>query len=311
MLLSNCTYWKIGGFCNQFYHANSLKELIKVIKVTKGKKRLIIGNGTNILFDTNGCSCIIIKLGNQFNYIATDLNQRNPNIIEVGASYFVPRLIKNLSNFGFGGLEHCVGIPATLGGLIAMNGGSQRKSISSRLISVTAIDSDGNLVELKKEECLFGYRKSIFLQKDLIIISAIFELDCITKNSNRHELLSILQERNKKFPRKEPNSGSVFKSSKEIYELIGPPGYIIESLGLKGFNIGGAKVSEKHANFIVNTGNATSDDVINLINYINDCCFEKYKIRMDVEPIYIDELGNSRDLTFFSRKSALSNINEK
>ncbi|ULN64467.1 UDP-N-acetylmuramate dehydrogenase [Vibrio gigantis] len=285
--LAEKTYWKIGGECDFFYQPNNEIELKKTLTESNLTNLIIIGNGTNLLFDSLGYSGSVIKLGNDFDYIKK-LDSKN---IEVGGATWVPGMVRQLSLMGKGNLDHCIGIPATIGGLVAMNGGSQRRSISENIVSVKVMDYKGNISVIDNLDCQFSYRYSVFLKEKLIILSVTLNLIDISPSSNRSNLLTILKERRKKFPRKEPNCGSVFKSSKELYDTIGPPGYVIESLGLKGFQIGGAMISPKHANFIVNTGNATSSDIINLVQHINDCCFDRYKLIMESEAIYVSEDG--------------------
>ncbi|PTP48083.1 UDP-N-acetylmuramate dehydrogenase [Vibrio splendidus] len=285
--LAEKTYWKIGGECDFFYQPNNEIELKKTLTESNLTNLIIIGNGTNLLFDSLGYSGSVIKLGNDFDYIKK-LDSKN---IEVGGATWVPGMVRQLSLMGKGNLDHCIGIPATIGGLVAMNGGSQRRSISENIVSVKVMDYKGNISVIDNLDCQFSYRNSIFLNEKLIILSVILKLNNIIPRSNRTNLLKILKERRTKFPRKKPNCGSVFKSSPELYKKVGPPGYIIESLGLKGFRIGDAMISKMHANFIVNMGCAESSDILSVVAYINDRCFEKYGFRMKAEAIYISESG--------------------
>ncbi|MEX6424814.1 UDP-N-acetylmuramate dehydrogenase [Providencia manganoxydans] len=289
--LSNNTYWGIGGPCERFYIINNNHQLRALLNNPINTDLITIGNGTNLLFDSEGYQGTIVKLGAGFDFINV-----LDDCVEVGASTWVPGLVRNLSTLGFGSLDHCVGIPATIGGLIAMNGGSQRRSISEVINSVEVMDFSGKIFHLDNKECEFNYRHSIFSNDNFIILSAKLNVEKIQPNSNRKNLIEILRERRLKFPRKQPNCGSVFKSSPELYKKIGPPGLIIESLGLKGFSIGGAKVSEIHANFIVNTGEATSKDVIEVVDHINQMCFLKYGFEMEAEAIFVDQFGNSTPL---------------
>lgn len=292
--LKNKTFWKIGGKCNFFYEVDTVEELSSALSNIKNrnKKYIVIGNGTNILFDSDGFNDAVIKLGNGFNEI-TLLNKQE---IEVGASTWVPYLVRFLSTVGYGGIEHCVGIPATIGGLIAMNGGSQRKSISENLVKVTVLNKFGKVVVLDKENCKFSYRNSSVKNSGDVILSATLKLSEISRNENRGQLLSILQDRRRKFPRKIPNCGSVFLSSSDLFEKIGPPGYVVESLGLKGMKCGDAEISSKHGNFIVNNGSASSSDILFLIKMINQKCYEKYGYTMKAEAIYYSKNGESYTL---------------
>ncbi|MGR5261105.1 UDP-N-acetylmuramate dehydrogenase [Vibrio astriarenae] len=286
MKLATKTYWKVGGEATQYREVVSIEELKKVA-IESASRNTIIGNGTNVLFDSQGYDGTVIKLGKQFSYI----RKCNDNTFEVGASTWIPLLVRKLSTLGYGGLEHCIGIPATVGGLTAMNGGSQRKSISTNILKVKGIDSKGNEFELGIDDCEFGYRKSIFLERGYYITSVVISVSKIKKNANRRELLKILIDRRNKFPRKIPNCGSVFKSSPELFKKLGPPGYIIESLGLKGVSIGGAKVSEMHANFILNVKDASSDDILSLVSLINEKCNERYGFKMESEAIFFRKDG--------------------
>lgn len=287
--LRDKTYWKIGGVCENFYLVESKESLIELIKSEQLdlKSAVTIGNGTNILFDSKGYSGSVIKLSKSFEYI----KKCSENIFEIGASSWVPGVVKYLSNIGFGGIEHCIGIPATFGGLIAMNGGSQRKSIKERLVEVKYIDSDGEEKLYKPQDDDFSYRSSPFKNAAKLITSAKIHCKEIKPNQNRPELISILRERRKKFPRKIPNCGSVFLSTNEIFEKVGPPGYVIESLGLKGKKVGDAEISRLHANFIVNNNSANSDDVLKLVEIINSSCFDKYGFQLVAEAIYYPKFG--------------------
>ncbi|EJD6083076.1 UDP-N-acetylmuramate dehydrogenase [Providencia alcalifaciens] len=285
--LSNKTYIKIGGLCENFFEVRTVDELRTVLKQTSSPF-IVIGNGTNLIFDSSGYNGTVIKLSSEFSFIRPISNSQ---LVHVGAATWIPRLVRQLSVIGLGGIEHCVGIPATLGGLIAMNGGSQRRSISENIYKIFTINKHGVQKEYTPNECLFSYRDSIFKKNTEIITSAIISLDTIPPYENRKNLLRILSDRRKKFPRKIPNCGSVFMSSPELYDSIGPPGYIIESLGLKGFKIGGAEISPLHANFITNKKNASSSDIINIVRHVNNKCFEKYNIKMKAEPIYITKNG--------------------
>jgi len=285
--LAEKTYWKIGGECEAFFQPSNDIELKSILAQNNLTNLIIIGNGTNLLFDSLGYSGSIIKLGCGFNYI----NKLDSGLIEVGGATWVPGLVRQLSLMGKGSLDHCIGIPATIGGLVAMNGGSQRHSIGENIVSVKVMDYKGNVSVISNLDCQFSYRHSIFLKEKLIVLSVVLNLKDIPSRSNQSHLLKILKERRAKFPRKEPNCGSVFKSSKELYDKIGPPGYVIESLGLKGYQIGGAQISNKHANFIVNLGDATSNDVLELVRYVNELCMTKYGMTMDAEAIYCEKSG--------------------
>lgn len=281
--LSDYSYWRIGGVCEFYADVNNLNELLSVLSFCdkSNKKLYVVGNTSNILFDSTYIDSVLVKLGGSFDYI------QNPNDgrFVIGGASYMPHVVKSISRRGYVGLEHAIGIPATLGGLIVMNGGSMRKAISEHLLTVDVVDKKGNLFTLDKLECDFSYRSSIFSSGSYIILSATFMLE--KGEYVRSNLKNILYSRRSKFPLKYPSCGSVFVSSSTLYEQIGPPGKIIESLNLKGVQIGGARISDKHANFIVNVGGATSDDVLALVSLIKIKAYEKYKVALTPEFKYI------------------------
>ena len=264
-LLDKHSTWKIGGPADVFVFPNSPLWLSHTMRVASefSVPVVVIGGGSNLLFDDTGVRGIVIKIDTDFAGIAIFGNR-----IRAGAGAWVPCLARKAGRAGLSGLEHIVGIPGTFGGLLFMNGGSQRKNIGECVRFVRVMNRQGQQFKLSHQECEFACRKSVFQKSDLVILEA--ELDCTSgdRSKIRREMLSILRSRNRKFPRKLPNCGSVFVSDPAIYASLGPPGKIIEDCGLKGLSVGGAEVSRQHANFIVNTGRATSEDVRMLVEKV-------------------------------------------
>jgi UDP-N-acetylmuramate dehydrogenase len=194
---------------------------------------------------------------------------------------------------GLSGLEHVVGIPGTLGGLVSMNGGSQRKSISEVVEWVRAVDRDGHIRVLSKNNCGFSYRHSVFQDTDLIIVEAALQLQYSESRIIHSNMLHNLRKRRSRFPLHLPNCGSIFRSTPEMYETIGSPGKIIEELQLKGCKIGGAEISRKHANFIVNKGRAKAQDVLRLIEIVRKRA-EALQVDLRCEVLYADVDGTIR-----------------
>jgi UDP-N-acetylmuramate dehydrogenase len=287
--LPQISFWKIGGVAKFYIEVNSVEELKQAFSFSTSKavKAIIVGNATNLLFSDGLINVAIIRLGLGFK----NINVCNETI-EIGASVNCQKLVRVCQANGFTGLEHIVGIPATIGGLIYMNGGSQRKTISQNIISVTSVNDKGRIIVRENESCNFSYRKSIFQSEcNEVIISAKLSLEPGSKNKSRKDCLAILKDRNNKFPRKLPSCGSVFISDPQMYHSFGPPGKIIEDLGFKGVSIGGAEVSLKHANFIVNKGQAKAKDVLELVAMINNAVSKKHGFLMESEGLYINEAG--------------------
>ena len=272
--LKDYNTYKIGGktrYLVKPYNIDSLKELLIYIK-NNTLKYIIIGNGTNIILpdsDYDGVTILLSKL----NEIKINENTVNA-FCGVSLTYFVNELVKN----NLGGLESLSGIPGTLGGAIVNNAGCYGQTIGDKLNSVTYLEN-GEIKTINKEECNFSYRDSIFKKnKNFIVLSAEFKLDY----KNKEEMLNIIKEnmikRNTSQPLNYPNAGSVFRN---------PIGYsagkLIEDAGLKNYHINGAYVSDKHANFIINKDNASSEDIIELIEYIQKEISEKYNIKLNLE----------------------------
>jgi UDP-N-acetylmuramate dehydrogenase len=264
--LSRLSQWKVGGTADLVLRPQSAGEVaaLRQYFADQGVTPLIIGSTTNLLFSDAGLRVPCIRLGSRMAHLEIDGTS-----VHVGAGYWVPRLARKLMQAGLTGLEHTCGIPGTVGGLIWMNGGSQRKGIGSNVVAVQSVDAAGGVLTRLGETLEFSYRRSVFHDNDEIITGAHLRLARGERSTIRREMVEILASRRRRFPRKEPNCGSTFVSDPALYEAYGPPGAIIEGLGLKGYRVGGAKVSEQHANFVVNTGNATARDILTVIRDVN------------------------------------------
>ncbi|MFB2726373.1 UDP-N-acetylmuramate dehydrogenase [Shewanella mangrovisoli] len=284
--LKQFSYWRVGGTADFIFVVNSIFELREALDFLHDLNLpyLIIGNTSNLLFSSSGVRGGLIKLGPKFSYC--DFEHQ---VVTVGSGIFLPYFVRQCVNKGLSGVEHLIGVPATLGGAVYMNAGSQRKSLSENIISIDSIDANGNLITRYESDCMFSYRDSIFQSKSELILSAKIKLETKNVSLIRRECLSILKSRNEKFPRKKPSCGSVFISNPEMYDTYGPPGKIIEDVGLKGFKIGGASISSQHANFIVNDGEATDIDILNLIAIAINKVKSETGFKLKSEAKYVSE----------------------
>jgi len=294
--LKGYTTFKIGGPARYFFVAKSKEDLKNGILWAKKKKLsfFILGAGSNVLFSDKGFNGLVIKLQN------TQYEIRNTNVI-AGAGVPLQKLVLEAVKKGLSGLENLAGIPGTLGGAIWGNAGAFGREIGDLVEEVKVLDVRGSKLEvkkLKKEDCKFGYRNSIFKRrKNWIILEATLELKKGNKKEIEEKIKEILKLRKEKQPLELPCAGSVFKNvpikkvPKKIQEKFNekikngflPAGVLIEAAGLKGFQIGGAKISEKHANFIVNLGGAYAKDVWKLIQKIKKEVKRKFKINLEEE----------------------------
>ncbi len=276
--------WQIGGPADLLVEPGGIDQVAAVVYFARrhGIPLVVIGQGTNLLFDDAGLRGIVLKIGANL----SRLEIGEGRILAEGGVW-IPELARQAMRAGLAGLEHTIGIPGTLGGLILMNGGSHRKGIGENVRRVWIVDREGRQKILDREGCQFAYRSSALQGTGAVVVRA--ELECETGDPRqiRREMLADLRERRGKFPRKLPNCGSVFLSTAEMHTTVGPPGKIIEEAGLKGTRIGRAEVSPRHANFIVNLGGATSKDVLALIAHIRKTVLENIGFDLRCEVRYI------------------------
>jgi UDP-N-acetylmuramate dehydrogenase len=280
--------WQIGGPADALVEPGSAPEAAAVIRfaAARGIPLLVIGQGTNLLFADAGMRGIVLQIGARMSRVAIE----GRRILAEGGTW-VPQLARLAARAGLAGLEHAIGIPGTLGGLVAMNGGSQRRAIGDNVVRVWIVER-GEEAVLGREECRFGYRRSALQETGAVVLRA--ELECAPGDPRemRRAMLADLRERRRKFPRKgEPNCGSVFLSTAEMHATVGPPGKIVEEAGLKGVRVGAAEVSPRHANFIVNRGGATAADVLGLISLIRRTVRERIGFDLRCEVRYVSPGG--------------------
>ena len=277
--MKNHTSFKIGGAADEFCTVSSEDEIIELINYAKAKDMpyFIMGNGSNLLVSDKGIRGLVIQISGKFSDF-----EISENIIKAESGVLLSSLAKAAQKNGLSGMEFASGIPGTLGGAVYMNAGAYGGEMSSIVKSVTYL-KDG---EIKKIEdgFGFGYRKSLFADLGAVILEAELELE----RGNPEEIKARMEDykirRTEKQPLNMPSAGSVFKRPKGYFA-----GGLIEEAGLKGFKIGGAVVSEKHAGFIVNTGSATAGDVLSLIEHIQKTVKEKFNVELETEVKIVGE----------------------
>jgi UDP-N-acetylmuramate dehydrogenase len=283
------TYWKIGGPCDLMIEPDSAQQIIRILSIlnNSGIPYAVIGDGTNLLVHDDGFSGVVIKIGRRMSGIErlpAEDSESNSTAFRIYAGTWTPLVAHTLGRLGYTGLEHTIGIPGTFGGLVFMNGGSLKKSIGEVIETVTVVDRDGSEKKIPRADCGFAYRSSRFQDSNEIVVEADIHLEKGDHTSIINQMHKILYSRRLKFPRKLPSCGSVFKNDPKLYNNFGPPGKVIEDLGFKGMRIGGAAVSVKHANFIVNDrGTATAKDVMALVNQIRSQVYQHTGIMLEQE----------------------------
>ncbi len=275
-LLSLHTTMKIGGPADLLIEPSSLENIQKVMSFIKDRQLpwRAIGRGSNLLVSDKGIEGVVIKLGSGLDHLSI-----NDSTITVGGGHSLVSLSTIISKKGLSGLEFASGIPGSVGGAVYMNAGAHGSDISKILTKAHILFEDGSIEWLSKDEMEFTYRTSALQKKRPgIVLEAEFKL---TKG-DRTAIVSQMQ-KNKDY-RKEtqpwnfPCAGSIFRNPLPHYA-----GKLIEDAGLKGYQIGGAKISEMHGNFIVNAGNATAKDVLDLIQFIKDTILNSYGVKIETE----------------------------
>lgn len=287
--LASHSSWGIGGPADFFAEPSSADQIATCVRLAPkyGVPLTVIGHGTNLLFADEGLRSLVIKLGPAFGRV---LFKDTSIVADAGA--WVPGLAFQAMRHGLTGLEHTIGIPGTLGGLVVMNGGSRRNGIGSVVRRVSLVSRSGELQTLSQSECEFAYRSSVLQRNGGIVCAVELELSRAAIHAVRSECLSILRDRRRKFPRKDRSCGSVFLSAPTFYAEHGPPGKLIEDVGLKGFRIGDAEVSVRHANFIVNKGRATARDILAVIEHVREAVRREFDVVLQCEVQRVLENGS-------------------
>ena len=280
--MRNHTSFKIGGNADLFVSVVNEDELKQALNYAKLNNLpiTIIGNGSNLLVSDNGIRGLVIKIDIQYLNIE---DNKNDIIVRVGSGNKMMVLGIQLKENEISGFEELSGIPGTIGGAVFMNAGAYGKEMRNIVSSTKCMNKDGKIFELSNEEQNFEYRSSVFNQKEYIILETKLKLQKGNKKDIEQKMKEYLNKRKEKQPLEYPSAGSTFKRKEGIITAK-----LIDECGLKGYKIGGAMVSEKHAGFIVNTGDATAKDVIDLIKYVKDKVFEKYGVEIEEEIKLID-----------------------
>jgi len=286
--MSKHTTFKIGGPAEVFIKVGKTEELKQIIDFTNTNKipLTIMGNGSNVLVLDSGIKGITAKIEIQtFWNTPQKPGQIGENIeITVGAGEKNIEIAQKLLKLELTGFEEIAGIPGTIGGAIRMNAGAHGKEIKDLVKSVLVMDYNGNIKEMNNEEMQFEYRNSILSKEKIIVLEATL----VFQKGNKEEIQNKMKEyqnwRREKQPLEYPNAGSTFKRGDGFITA-----QLIDECGLKGYNVGGAEISTKHAGFVVNKGGATAADVIALTNYIKNEVYNRFNKKIELE---IEILGD-------------------
>lgn len=277
--MSRHTSFKIGGNADLYIIPHDMDALIETVRILKETetKRYFLGNATNVLFDDAGFRGAVVSLGN----ICAIKVIENRIVAEAGASLNL--VCKTARDKELSGLEFAYGIPGSIGGAVFMNAGAYGGEMSQVIAQSTYLSLDDmtvHTIPLSAHE--YGYRESVYRHNNWLVLSAVLELQKGEYDKINAAMNDYMSRRIDKQPLEYPSAGSVFKRYPGRYT-----GQMIEECGLKGYSIGGAQVSEKHAGFIVNKGGATSADVLALIEHIKNEVYKKFDCRIECEVIHV------------------------
>lgn len=272
--------YRLDVKCDYLVFPKDIDEVVKLISFLKENnyKYLILGNGSNVIFKDNRYNGVVIKLSK------LDKIEFDGDKVVVGAGVALSKLANMAINNSLSGLEFSVSIPGEIGASVSMNAGAYNESFSDVFVSAKVLTPKLEIIELTNEDMEFSYRNSFIKKnKDYIVLEVVLKL----KPGNKEEMNAVIEKRFEKRkatqPLEYPSAGSVFRNPEGMYA-----GKLIEDANLKGYSIGGAMISDMHANFIVNKDNATGEDIINLINLAKDKVKENNNIDLYLEQVIID-----------------------
>ena len=276
--MSKHTSFKTGGPAEIYIIGKTLEQIQAVLKYSNQNniQLYIIGNGSNLLVSDEGIKGIVLKIAvDNIETLESDFGV----LVKAGAGVKIMALAQILKKDGIAGFEELAGIPGTMGGANYMNAGAYGKELKDIIVSTKAINKEtGEIETLKNEEQELNYRSSIFKNRKYIIIETMLNLQKGIPEEIERKMNDFLNQRKEKQPIEYPSAGSTFKRGEKFITAK-----LIDECGLKGYQIGGAQISEKHAGFIINKNNATSKDILDLIKYTKKKVFEKFGVQIEEE----------------------------
>jgi UDP-N-acetylmuramate dehydrogenase len=269
------TTFKVGGKADYYIIPQTVEEIRELVSFLKTTDLpfCVIGNGSNLLVSDMGYHGAIIQISKNFNRIKV-----NGTSIEAQAGALLADIAEKSCEAGLKNFEFAAGIPGTIGGAAVMNAGAYGGEMKQVLIRIIVTDEDGNMIKLSNEELNLGYRTSIIGPNHYTVLEAEIGLEQGNTEQIKQLIEDYQQRRADKQPLEFPSAGSTFKRPEGYFA-----GKLIMDSGLRGFSIGGAQVSEKHCGFIINKGNATANDIITLIRYVQNKVWEQFEVKLETE----------------------------
>lgn len=278
--MSRHTTFRIGGNADVFV-SPEISQVADILSLAKEYEIpvTIIGNGSNLLVGDKGIRGLVLSFGKEAERITLDGMR-----MTIGAGTILAKAAAEAAKNSLTGLEFAAGIPGTLGGAIVMNAGAYDGEMKDVVISAKVLSTSGEVLELSKEELDFSYRHSCIPEQGFIVLEATVELKQGEESVIREKMADFKNRRIDKQPLEYPSAGSTFKRPEGYFA-----GKLIQEAGLRGYTVGGAQVSEKHCGFVINKGDATAEDVRNLINSVKQIVYDKFQVELEPEVKMIGE----------------------
>ena len=269
------TTFRLGGPADYFLSPSDSAQIKEIIDICREKEIswFILGNGSNLLVSDEGYHGVVIQIYKNMNQVTVDGTR-----IYAQAGALLSTVSKKAMEEGLTGMEFASGIPGTLGGAAVMNAGAYGGEMKDILVSVTVMTDEGEQKVLKAEELNLGYRTSIIKERGYIVLDVVLQLQVGDRDTIRNRMEEMKVQRVTKQPLEYPSAGSTFKRPEGYFA-----GKLIEDAGLRGYRVGGAQVSEKHCGFVINTGDATTSDVVQLIHDVQNIIWNKFKVKLEPE----------------------------
>lgn len=275
------TTFRVGGPADCLVEIESTEQLRKIQKYLRliEEPYTILGNGSNLLVGDKGYRGVILQIGNKMSDIRV-----NGNTITVKAGALLSKTAKVALDHGLTGLEFASGIPGSIGGAVVMNAGAYGGEMKQVITSVTVLDQEGEELVLDNPTMEFGYRTSVIKHRPFLVTEVTMELTPGDPMAIKSTMEDLAARRREKQPLEYPSAGSTFKRPEGHYA-----GQLIMEAGLRGYQIGGARVSDKHCGFVINTGTASATDVLDVIHHVQQTVKEKFDITLEPEVIMLGD----------------------
>lgn len=277
--MASHTTFRIGGLADCFVQLENTEQLIKVQKYLSqvGVPFFILGNGSNLLVSDAGFRGVILQIGSKMNRVTVE-----GNVIVAQAGASMAQIARTAMEHELTGMEFASGIPGTIGGGVVMNAGAYGGELSQIVTQVNVVNSEGGIMELDNETMEFGYRTSTIRNNPFTVTEVILRLEKGDRQQIRERMEELAAKRREKQPLEYPSAGSTFKRPAGHYA-----GQLIMEAGLRGLQCGGAKVSDKHCGFVINTGNATAEDVRKLIREVQARVKDQFNVDLETEVLFL------------------------